>query len=337
MSEIFYTGFGGTSNATLETRFPGTSGGGGYDISAAHGRFGQGLQLVGTKTLPIPIPGSPSAVFVGLAHKPTSSGTYQVAQIRGATGNHISLWHNGALWCYELRGPNNITVLASTPNASTTINIYRSVKFGLLALSDSVGAAELRLEGAAYAATAVDTKGADATITGADLTCGSGNSYHADDVYVNDGAGSAPHNTFYDDIRIDDEPLGADSVTDFARSAGATNKSNVDDGNTPDGDTTYNHDNVVGQKDKFTLAGTVGAGTILGMVVRVMARKDDAGVRGLKASLTVGATEALSAEKMLSLTYEEVSLYAPENVDTLAAWAGASEVNAALVGYELTT
>ncbi len=76
--------------------------------------------------------------------------------------------------------------------------------------------------------------------------------------------------------------------------------------------------------------------TVLGMVVKSFALKDDAGARDMGLYIKEGATEATSAGKAISTSATVISEIFETNPDTAAAWSRL-EANAADIGVEIVS
>lgn len=101
-----------------------------------------------------------------------------------------------------------------------------------------------------------------------------------DDVYVCDGGGGAPWNTFLGDCRVETQFPNADgSNLAWTPDTGVAHYSRVNE-TSPDGDASYVYDNTPGDRDSYhfnTLSGLVG--TVYGVQTNIYARKDDAASR----------------------------------------------------------
>ena len=129
----------------------------------------------------------------------------------------------------------------------------------------------------------------------------SGQELH-DDLYLLDSAGLT-NNDFLGDIQIQTvNPDGDGNRNDFTRVGGGLNNYEaVDDGDTPDDDTTYNHSAVLDEDELYThsaLAGTFD--TVYAISVRNHVRKENAGDRSIRALIRSNTNEAESALSGLS-------------------------------------
>lgn len=159
--------------------------------------------------------------------------------------------------------------------------------------------------------------------------------YQRCDLYVCDGTGPAPTNTFLGDCVVETiYPTGAGAETQWTPSTGA-NWENVDDA-TPDGDTTYNASNTVGQTDTYTMAGlTSASGLIYGVQKMEYARKDNAGTRSIAPVLRISGTDHVGVSTNLGGSYDYV-----REIEEVSPASGVAftiaEVNAMEVGVQVT-
>lgn len=129
----------------------------------------------------------------------------------------------------------------------------------------------------------------------------------------------------------------ADGTTvNFTPSAGS-NWQNVDDGNAPDDDTTYNSSSTVNHKDLYGMAALTGnIGTVYAVMARSMVRGVDAGTRGLKAVARSNVTEVDGTEKFVDQSYIYIDHIYENDPNGGGAWTE-SAVNAAEFGIKITT
>ena len=340
MANLFFTGFEGITTAQVPRRFPGSSATGAF-IGTSHGRFGNGVRAFSSTRPAVrgTIPATTGPIFVGFAVRFTGTASTRFLDIRGASNPHVIGWWNASLSRIEIRGPDDTSVLVASDTNSVVSGVF--VYFELsCTVSDASGALELRLNNASVdTASGVDTKGADATITTVDLIeSGSFGSTVVvmDDWYVNDSTGSAPHNTFYGDVKVLRVNTAANSSVQFTPNA-STNQSRIADTD-PDDDTTYNESTTATHRDLFTVSGFAEpTGAILGVAVRTVARKTDAGGRTFNAVAQSGATVVTGTPTEMATSYTEHNHTMVVDPNTSAAFANAAAVNGLLIGYEIAT
>jgi len=153
-----------------------------------------------------------------------------------------------------------------------------------------------------------------------------------DDIYFQNQSGSV-NNDFLGDSRIITlKPNGAGASTQWTPSANS-NYQNVDD-TTSDGDSTYNYSGTVGQIDTFAMEDISGSGTIKGIAINLVARKDDASARQVSPITRVGSTNYEGSAHTMAATYVMYQSIRETNPATASAWL-VSEVNAAEIGYKM--
>lgn len=159
-----------------------------------------------------------------------------------------------------------------------------------------------------------------------------------DDLYFCDAAGSV-NNDFLGDKRVIYlPPNGAGTTTEFSR-GGADSGSNYGqvDELSPNSDTDYVYDNVVGHKDTYAMTDLVQVtGTISGIQTILGARKDDAGDRTIAAVIRSGGTDYDGANASPSTAYSFLTEIRETDPDTSAAWTIAG-INAMEMGPKITT
>lgn len=161
-----------------------------------------------------------------------------------------------------------------------------------------------------------------------------------DDVYINDNVGAAPQNGFLGNTHIDFNLVAGDGgTTDFALLEPTTPSTHFDkvNENPPDLDVSYVASDVPTDQELFTvqsLAALSGDGSVHGVQVSVLARKNNEGPRQLKLLLDPGVAIAEGADVELVTTYDYVVEMWQQNPDTSLDWVEA-EVDAMEIGCEL--
>ena len=157
-----------------------------------------------------------------------------------------------------------------------------------------------------------------------------------DDLYICDGTGGAPHNTFLGDCRVDCLYPNADgSNSAWTVSTGTTHYTLVDE-TTPNGDTDYLITTTAGARDTHNLTNlpTLPGSVVYGVQHSLYARKDDAGLRQVKSVLKSGATTQVgTALHTLATSYIYYSELFTTDPNTGAAWTIAA-VDALEAGIE---
>lgn len=158
--------------------------------------------------------------------------------------------------------------------------------------------------------------------------------YFYDDWYINDGAGSE-HNDFEGDVAILAAlPNAAGNYSQFTPTPAVPNWQNVDEA-TSDGDTSYNTGTAAGQKDSYKVAAVAGLrGQIRVVQATAMVRKDDAGLRQMRAFIRSGASEVSGPTLSLNASYAAIRATAERDPATGNAW-DAAGVGALEIGAEV--
>lgn len=157
-----------------------------------------------------------------------------------------------------------------------------------------------------------------------------------DDVYICDGTGSAPQNTFLGDVRIEViYPNGNGNSSQFDGSDGnQTDNYLLVDESTQDDDTTYVESGDLNDKDTYTYGDlTAAAGTVYGVQHTPLARKSAAGTRQIVSVARLSATEIDGSAKTLTDAY----IHQPHIFPTKpggGAWT-VSDVNSAEFGQKV--
>jgi len=225
---------------------------------------------------------------------------------------------------------------ALTGVMSTTSSTYIEWK---VVIDNSVGSIEVRANGSSTPV--LSLTGIDTQNTG-NAFATKGNFYAAGnrvtDIYLLDGDGASPWNSFLGEYRVITLFPSGDNSVQFTRNTGATNAAAVDDqySTGQDDDTTYVEDNTAGHIDWYDLDNLPAGLTPSVVQIRGIARKTDAGVREWRmkidsgGSIQNGTTQALGSSYTL---YKETYLTDPTDSN---AWTE-TKVNALKLGHEVVT
>lgn len=154
-----------------------------------------------------------------------------------------------------------------------------------------------------------------------------------DDVYILDGTGS-PTTPFGDQRVFEQYPDSAGDLTQWTPQGFASNWQNVNE-NPADGDATYNQEATVTDEDLYNLQVTGASGTINGVQVAAMIRKDDVGARSAQTRLKTGGVTFSGTSTALISTFVCLLTEYAVNPDTTIAWTVAN-LNALQAGVKLT-
>jgi hypothetical protein len=215
---------------------------------------------------------------------------------------HVDLRINAAGHFYFTR---NGTQLGSVWTYTFPVNqyIYIEVK---VTISDTVGVAVLKINGVTdINLSSQDTRNAGNSTADTIYLGGasnSGSSLDYDDVYICDGTGGS-NNDFLGDCKVETlVPTGAGNSTQWTPSTGS-NWQNVDDA-APNGDTDYNSDGTVSDKDTYAMSNlATTSGTVFGVQEIWSGKKDDAGSRSVHGVVRSGSSESNGADISLNTSY----------------------------------
>ncbi len=143
-----------------------------------------------------------------------------------------------------------------------------------------------------------------------------------DDFYTLDNTGGV-NTTRLGDVRVQYlEPAGPGAATELGLVGAATNWEAVNDGDTPDGDTSYVWSDTVGDHDLYEYEDVAlpFGGSIYAVQINPLARKTDAGARSIASVTLVGGVEHASANSSISETYQYWHSIWQVNPETTVAW-----------------
>lgn len=237
------------------------------------------------------------------------------------------------------------STMASSTDVPISLGTWYFIEFKVT-IHNSTGVAEVRINGDVHpelTLSGVDTQNsgnatADRLRLAGVNTFFTSTDYKMDDLYVLDGTGSSPSNTYLGDVRIEMLlPDGNGNSSQFLGSdANSTDNYLLVDDATPDSDTTYVESDTVSEKDTYTYADMdTSAGTVYGIQVVPMAKKTDASSRKFKPVTRLSGTEVDGTERTLTTSY----LYFPEVQEAKpggGAWS-ITDVNNAEFGEKITT
>jgi hypothetical protein len=231
----------------------------------------------------------------------------------------------------------NGTTLTTLPAGTVTYSTFHYFELSAV-IHPTVGSLTLFIDGVQqFALTGINTRGS-ANSQWSQIILGGGSNQSVvtnflfDDMYVCDGLGTV-NNTFLGDVRvIGGPPTGGGTNTGMTKiGAAATNWQSVN--NVPtDGDTTYVASAFVGTHDTYVHAALpANASQVLAVIGSPVARKDDAGNRGIATKVRSNGSEASSPATLLATSYATQRHIMETNPVTGAAWSVA-DYNAAETG-----
>src|SRR5262252_2681430 len=272
------------------------------------------------------------AVFVSATNIIGTAGI-PLLVVRDGSTSQLTVRVNPDLSLTVLRGANNGTVLGS--GGVLTVGAFGYLEFKSL-IHPSAGTVDLRLNGASVLSlTGQNTRSSAVSqwtslvfgcIDGVPNTWGGGavGNVTWDDLYVLDGSGSAPWNTFLGDVRVDPcYPTGAGATTGWTPSAGA-NWAAVDD-TAPNGDTDYTSAASVPLTDTYVVQDSPSVGaTIYGLQHCLSMKKSDAGTCTVAPVIRRGGTDYPGADLSPSTSYGYGLQVAQTDPSTSAQWTEAN-------------
>ena len=285
------------------------------------------------------IPSNPSRLICGFAYTAASLQASQkiLASFLESGAVHVGIRLNtdGKISAYRN------TTLLGTSTGAITAGSYGYIEIDTT-INDSSGAVTVRLNGvSSLALTSQDTRnGGSGVIT--NLTIGgdqalSGSALKGygdfDDFYVIDSTGGT-NNSFLGDVRVEAiYPTGAGNYTQWTPSAGS-NYQCVDENPATD-DTDYNSSSTANQKDSFAFGNvTPTSGTVYGVCVNLVTRKDDAGSRSIRSLNRLSSTDANATAQTIGSSYANYQF-----VHETKPGGGSfsiTDVNNSEFGYEIT-
>jgi len=304
---------------TLET---GRYGGKALQMSTNNGMYLQGF-------------GNPTTFVIGVAifMSGTSIATSDVIRtIDGVTDNLVLGVYAGGMLNIS-----RANTLLGVSSVGLRLNTWHYLELKGV-IDDSVGTYEVRLDGVNILSdTGQDTDSTgNARINLIQIHRQSSGAELHDDLYLLDSAGLT-NNDFLGDIQIQTiNPDGDGNRNDFTRVGGGLNNFEaVDDGDSPDDDTTYNHSAVLDEDELYThsaLSGTFD--TVYAVMVRNHVRKENAGDRSVRAITRSNVSEAESALDPLGVDYRYIDGLFETDPQGGGAWTE-TRVNAAEFGLTI--
>lgn len=231
------------------------------------------------------------------------------------------------------------TLLEETVGLNLGVDIWYYIELKIL-IHDSTGTYDLVVDGINVLSDVnQDTRNGTPTEVNLISFLGSGTLDPAiDDIYILDDAGS-DNVDLLGDVRVETVFPDADGATnDFTRFGGGSNNFEaVDDGTTPDDDTTYNHSITAAHKELYGFAALTGnVGTVFAVDVAMLVKKEDAGSRTFRLLARSNTSEVESVDKSLGVEYRFLDHIFENDPDGGGDWDEAA-VNAAQFGFKIQT
>jgi hypothetical protein len=193
------------------------------------------------------------------------------------------------------------TVLATYSGAVTAVNTWYSFEFEVV-IHNTTGSFKVRKNGSTaddHSTTGINTRpGANSYANKLTIAMNTSVASHQlDDLLWRSDAASVP---WVGDIRCITRMPASDVSVQFARTAGATNASCVDEAQ-QNAATDYVYDSTPGHADLYTIASIASTpASTVAVTVRAFMQKSDAGTRSAAVQLKSGATTVASSGTTLS-------------------------------------
>ncbi len=195
--------------------------------------------------------------------------------------------------------------LASTSGLGLVPTTWYYIEFSAV-IHDTTGTYDVWVDGInVITGTGADTRnGTDTEVNLVELQGHAGDP-NWDDFYILDDSGS-DNISRLGDVRVETVFPDANGTTNnFTASPAVSNYLNVDDGLTPDDDTTYNHSATAADKELYGFGALAGAvGTVYAVGLTVLARKEESGERTLRHVARSNVTEVESADFAVGVSYQ---------------------------------
>ena len=287
----------------------------------------------------IAVPSNPARVISGFAYKaaslPIAEKVIFACNESGSNHTNIRLQTDGKFKAYR-----NTTSLG-TSSAGVSASAYNYIEIDTT-IHDSTGAITLKVNGVSVLAlTSQDTRNSGTGVITNVIMGGSGASgptpYYGygdfDDFYLIDTTGGT-NNTFLGDVRVQAiYPTGAGNYTQWTPSTGS-NYQNVDD-NPANDDTDYNSSSTANQKDSFAFGDvTPTSGTVYGVQVNLVTRKDDGGTRSIRSLNRLSGTDANATAQTIGSSYANYAFI--HETKPGGGSFSITDVNNSEFGYEIT-
>jgi hypothetical protein len=238
----------------------------------------------------------------------------------------------------------NGTALGTSSGATISSGTFAYLEC-LVTISDTVGVVTVTINGSQVLnLTGQDTK-ATANAYASEIilgnlrltsgTNGTNSDEDFDDLYICDGTGSAPYQTFLGDCRVDAVAPTSDDLAQFTRSTGTTNFGTVDE--SAPNSTDYNSDATIGDIDRFGYAAlpVLTSATVYAVQVSLYATNPEGGGRSIASHVKSGASTADGATVALSNAFQYYQQIHINDPATGVQWASQSAVDAATFGYKV--
>lgn len=259
-----------------------------------------------------------------------------VAQDDGSNGglqDTLYLYNNGQIQLYRFNKAGGTKIAESAADV-VQFNVQHHILVELV-LHNTTGSILIKIDGdTVLSATGLDTNHLTTAVASDIRLWGDGSTNEAavqwSHVALADTSGEITGQPIVEALF----PDGAGNYSQWNRSAGATNYSNVDE-TTPDDDTTYNYESTAGDRDSYTYSNMLhNAASILAVALVPRVKKDDATARTVKRFVRISGTDYDGTAVGVPAGYAYLQEVLQTNPATAAAWTP-TEVNALEAGIKV--
>jgi len=286
--------------------------------------------------------GTGPTVIVGAAFK---TGSYfEITVVDGIAdsirnGGQCSIYFavDGSINLYRRQSASGTFIVGTATNIWKA-NVWNYVEVKLF-LDQSVGTAEVRLNGAVVAAWTGRDTCFQATTNATAVVITGPSTNNVDDVYICDGTG-AVNNDFLGECRIvtllpQTDAVAAGSNADFTCSSSTDHGALVDEA-APDDDTSYLSSSTLNHVDSWEYPALGYTGTIKGVQMSLSAKKTDSGTRAIAAvTRPVSTNRVHTTNHYLGTSYIYWTSIWETNPEDSGAWEVA-DIDAAEFGVKVT-
>ena len=346
MALLFATGFNGITTATIGRRSAFAV----VSSVGANGRYGQAVRLEnGSANAYNTLAWSDKTTIIyGAWLKPVAVLASEDAQFGrlldafdvNAFVSHLSINYDFTDETISVIGPSpSYTEFFAGAANLWPVNTWGCLEVALT-VHNSTGTVSVWLNGTLlYAGTGLDTRQGSHSPFGVNAITVGGfgmDDLYCDSIYALDTTGS-DCNARLGPFRVDLEQTSANDSVDFTPLSG-TNESNIDDGNSPDDDTTHNESSTLADRDQFTVAGYKATShKVFAVIARAVAKASAADGRELRAVINDGSDHLGPSTSIDDTGYVEVSAILEIPTSTYASpEAAETAINALKIGYEIS-
>lgn len=316
----------------------------GYDgnlSTSVTGRNGTGkaIQMSSSGRYRAYLPSAETRIITGFAWRSSDVGgtSKSLVDFRETSVIHVTVYFGSDGGIRVYRGSASGTILGEAFGVLLIQN-WHYIEVDCT-INNTTGAIQVWVDGVSVInETSLDTRngGTNGNITQLTYDQDNATDDQLDDLYILNTSGLT-NNSALGDVTIETLlPTSDGSTTDFTPDSGLTNYTQIDDGATPDDDTTYitsstlNHQDLHGYGN-LTLANV---DTVYAVSVLNHARKEDAGTREIRALARNGLTTGEAAAKTLGTEWRFAEGIFETNPDGGGAWTEAT-VNSAEFGITI--